>query len=624
MATMFVLRMKDMLRSGNYNYDKFYKELSKDMTADMRTDLLTTVLSFDDASKRKIMVDAINRGIDDEYKLYGLIRAYASDKTGTTTRKYESTLEKYATIKVVGISAPESVCTQLPTELCASRREFLYGVVKRIHSAALTKSSSFIVLTGKLCSGRTYALQHLQRALSEQYELKVRWYEERTSITSKLKGVEPDYKDTVLIIDNLDDELEKPSFDQTVLSILRSGGKVIATASSAGRVKKAFGVYVETRPLPEFTLDDIIMIIQSRPVHGYSIDTTSLHMMIRTIRAYGTDNLLKDVVAVTNELLYPILVHAGRMNCTSELVNQLPFRKEEIIAAANSVLYRRTSRVDYSLDSVIERLSRKVIGQSEIIAEVAPLVAGFASGSYDPDRPAGVMLFFGPSGVGKTELARTIADEYANGVFHKEDMNLYAERHVMAKLTGSPPGYVGYSDVPPLMNFLDSNRRGVLLLDEIEKAHPDVIQMLMELFDNGTIVDNAGNTHSARGFLIIMTSNLATASFKTETVMGFNKPDTTSITCREKVARCNFFKPEVLARIGLIGEFCALNDTDLSAIARSLLNKALHRTLMDDTDDSVKDALLEDIVAHYVPEQGARSMRNYIDVAIVPKLLYQN
>ena len=170
-----------------------------------------------------------------------------------------------------------------------------------------------------------------------------------------------------------------------------------------------------------------------------------------------------------------------------------------------------------------ELLHERVIGQDEAVTEIAKAVRRGRAGLKDPKRPIGSFIFLGPTGVGKTELARALA----NALFGKDDamirldMSEYMEKHAVSRLVGAPPGYVGYDEGGQLTEAVRRNPYSVVLLDEIEKAHPDAFNMLLQVLEDGRLTDSKGRTVDFRNTVIIMTSNLGASTIKTQATMGF-------------------------------------------------------------------------------------------------------
>jgi ATP-dependent Clp protease ATP-binding subunit ClpC len=229
-----------------------------------------------------------------------------------------------------------------------------------------------------------------------------------------------------------------------------------------------------------------------------------------------------------------------------------------------------------------QRLHERVIGQDEAVEVVAEAVRRSRVGLGDPDRPIGSFLFLGPTGVGKTELARALAE----ALFGDEDrmirldMSEFQERHTVSRLVGSPPGYVGYEDAGQLTEAVRRRPYSVVLFDEIEKAHPDVFNSLLQVLDDGRLTDSQGRTVDFRNTVIIMTSNLASELIVgRREPLGFGRGDGGGNAVRDQIMRRlrEAFRPEFLNRIDEIVVFQQLDTTQLEQITDLMLDETRRR-----------------------------------------------
>ncbi|VIZ33617.1 ATP-dependent Clp protease, ATP-binding subunit [Streptococcus pneumoniae] len=259
-----------------------------------------------------------------------------------------------------------------------------------------------------------------------------------------------------------------------------------------------------------------------------------------------------------------------------------------------------------------EDLKSHVIGQDDAVDKIAKAIRRNRVGLGTPNRPIGSFLFVGPTGVGKTELSKQLAIELFGSAdsMIRFDMSEYMEKHSVAKLVGAPPGYVGYDEAGQLTEKVRHNPYSLILLDEVEKAHPDVMHMFLQVLDDGRLTDGQGRTVSFKDAIIIMTSNAGTG--KTEASVGFGaaREGRTNSVLGELG---NFFSPEFMNRFDGIVEFKALSKDNLLQIVELMLadvNKRLSsNNIRLDVTDKVKEKLVD---LGYDPKMGARPLRRTI------------
>ena len=268
-----------------------------------------------------------------------------------------------------------------------------------------------------------------------------------------------------------------------------------------------------------------------------------------------------------------------------------------------------------------EELHRRVVGQDEALTAVSKAIRRGRAGLKDPRRPAGSFVFMGPSGVGKTELARTLA-EFLFGdedALIQVDMSEYMEKHAVSRLVGSPPGYVGYEEGGQLTEAVRRRPYTVVLLDEIEKAHPDVFNILLQILEDGRLTDAQGRTVDFRNAIVIMTSNIGAATISKGQVLGFGEPVSEGgLEYGEMKSRVmnelkKIFRPEFLNRIDEVIVFHKLSKDQIYEIVELMLNRLreqLHdRKLNLELTNEAKELLLE---FGYDPSMGARPLRRAI------------
>jgi ATP-dependent Clp protease ATP-binding subunit ClpC len=310
---------------------------------------------------------------------------------------------------------------------------------------------------------------------------------------------------------------------------------------------------------------------------------------------------------------------------SSESTEEQPQVGEEEIADIVSMwtgipVFKLTEAESARLVRMEEELHKRVIGQEEAIVAVAKSIRRARAGIKDPKRPTGSFIFLGPSGVGKTELARTLA-EFLFGdedAMIQVDMSEYMEKHSVSRLVGSPPGYIGYDEGGQLTEAVRRKPYSVLLLDEIEKAHPDVFNILLQILEEGKLTDAQGRRVDFRNAIVIMTSNLGAAQISKNTGFGFTVGDESGLSYDEMKGRVmgelkKVFRPELLNRIDEIIVFHKLSKEEIMSIVDLQLRRlreqmATHDVSIELTEDA-KELLVD---KGYDPAMGARPLRRAI------------
>ncbi len=264
-----------------------------------------------------------------------------------------------------------------------------------------------------------------------------------------------------------------------------------------------------------------------------------------------------------------------------------------------------------------QELHRRVIGQDEALTVIANTIRVHRTGIGDPNKPIGTFLFLGPTGVGKTEVAKTLADYLFNDE-HKMiriDMSEYMEKHAVSRLIGAPPGYVGYEEGGQLTEQVRQHPYSVLLFDEVEKAHPDVFNLFLQIFDEGRLTDSQGRTVSFKNCIIIMTSNIGSPIIL----------EAGSVTpkVRQEIEKLlhTYFRPEFLNRIDETVYFNALQQKDILQIVNLQINSVKKRLQEKGMVIDVSDAALNMLAElGYVKEFGARPMKRAVQQHLVNPL----
>ncbi|HEU4975454.1 MAG TPA: ATP-dependent Clp protease ATP-binding subunit, partial [Baekduia sp.] len=284
-------------------------------------------------------------------------------------------------------------------------------------------------------------------------------------------------------------------------------------------------------------------------------------------------------------------------------------------------VFKLTEAETQKLMRMEEELHKRVIGQHQAVEVISKAIRRSRAGLKDPKRPTGSFVFLGPSGVGKTELARTLA-EFLFGdedSMIRIDMSEYMEKHAVSRLVGSPPGYIGYDEGGQLTEAVRRKPYCVLLLDEIEKAHPDVFNILLQILEDGRLTDSQGRTVDFRHAIVIMTSNIGASEIARNTPLGFSvSDDETGMTYDDMKLRVmgelkKVFRPEFLNRIDDVIVFHKLQKDEIKTIVELLLRRIreslAERELQLELSEEAKDLLVD---KGWDPAMGARPLRRAI------------
>ena len=262
-------------------------------------------------------------------------------------------------------------------------------------------------------------------------------------------------------------------------------------------------------------------------------------------------------------------------------------------------------------------LGKRVVGQDEAVREVSDAVRRARAGISDPDRPTGSFMFLGPTGVGKTELAKALAEYLFDDerAMVRIDMSEYSEKHSVARLVGAPPGYVGYEEGGQLTEAVRRRPYSVLLLDEVEKAHPEVFDILLQVLDDGRLTDGQGRTVDFRNVILILTSNLGSSFLVDLTVPYEERKEQVLALVRQQ------FRPEFLNRLDGVVTFEPLDREQLTHVAdiqlAHLQKRLTDRRIALSVTDAAKAWLVD---RGFDPIYGARPLRRLVQVAVGDKL----
>jgi len=390
--------------------------------------------------------------------------------------------------------------------------------------------------------------------------------------------------------------------------------------------------YVSDRFLPDKAIDLIDQAgARLRLRLGKQVDTSALMQQLADLEAdknaavsgehYEEASRIRDEITAVQEKLARASAAGASTRQESAVVDEAQIAG--VVSRATGIPVARVGEADRERLAKLEsELHERVIGQDDAVTSVAKAVRRNRTGMGDEHRPVGSFLFLGPTGVGKTELAKALA----SSLFGSErsmirfDMSEFGERHTAARLIGAPPGYVGYDEAGQLTERVRRNPYSVLLFDEIEKAHPDIFNLLLQVLDDGRLTDGQGRTVDFRNTVVIMTSNLGSEFLASKSgALGFVAPgadgfgDEKALRDRVMGKLRENMRPEFLNRIDEIVLFRKLDREQLRDIVRLLLHATQARLAQREITMTVTDAAVQWIADHgYEPEFGARPLRRLI------------
>ncbi|MBB4932007.1 ATP-dependent Clp protease ATP-binding subunit ClpC [Lipingzhangella halophila] len=423
---------------------------------------------------------------------------------------------------------------------------------------------------------------------------------------------EPNVEDTIEILQGLRDRYEAHH------QVRFSDESLKAAAELSDR-------YISDRFLPDKAIDLVdqagarVRLRTKTP----SVDLQELEQRLRELENrkeqavrnedYEQASEVRDEINRTRES-----IGQARSEGTSEVPEVQIVDIAEVVSRLTGIpVAQLTQEERERLTHLEERLHQRVVGQDEAVSAVSEAIRRSRAGLAPPDQPIGSFLFLGPTGVGKTELARALAEALFGSQERmvRFDMSEFQERHTASRLVGAPPGYVGYEEAGQLTEAVRRQPYSVLLLDEIEKAHADVFNLLLQLLDDGRLTDGQGRTVDFRNVVVIMTSNLGSEFTIGGGPIGFTGTQDGDSATRDRIMRRlgEEVRPEFINRIDEIIVFTRLSSEELSQITRMLLDDTERRLRAQDitisfTDDAVR-WLAE---AGHQPEYGARPLARTI------------
>ncbi|GFP32723.1 ATP-dependent Clp protease ATP-binding subunit ClpC, partial [Candidatus Hakubella thermalkaliphila] len=431
--------------------------------------------------------------------------------------------------------------------------------------------------------------------------------------------------------------VEQPTVEETIeiLKGLRdryeAHHRIVITDEALVAAARLSARYISDRYLPDKAIDLVDEAASRVRIHylGAPPDLREIESQIRTVRQEKEaaieaqefekaarlrdreKKLLEEKRRIESEWSEPKEITAARVT---------EVEIAEILSSWTGIPgYRLTEEETAKLLRMEEELHKRVIGQDEAVKAVSRAIRRSRSGLKDPKRPTGSFIFLGPSGVGKTELARTLA-EFLFGdedALIQLDMSEYMEKHTVSRLVGSPPGYVGFEEGGQLTEMVRRRPYSVVLFDEIEKAHPDVFNILLQILEDGHLTDAQGRRVDFKNAVIIMTSNLGARDIQKSTPLGFKKSgeSVTFDDIKDKVLSevKRTFRPEFLNRIDDIIVFHGLSEEDIRRIVDLMmgrLREALaEKNIEIELSEEVKQLLLRE---GFDPTMGARPLRRAI------------
>ncbi|NNC10354.1 ATP-dependent Clp protease ATP-binding subunit [Planctomonas sp. JC2975] len=389
--------------------------------------------------------------------------------------------------------------------------------------------------------------------------------------------------------------------------------------------------YVSDRYLPDKAIDLIDQAgARLRLRLGKLVDASALMQQLADLEAeknaavsaehYEEASRLRDEIEVVQGKLAEASA-SGARSAQDAVIDEPEIAA--VISRATGIPVARIGEADRERLAKLEgELHERVIGQDDAVASVAKSVRRSRTGMGDENRPVGSFLFLGPTGVGKTELAKALASSLfgSDRAMIRFDMSEFGERHTSARLIGAPPGYVGYDEAGQLTERVRRNPYSVLLFDEIEKAHPDIFNLLLQVLDDGRLTDGQGRTVDFRNTVVIMTSNIGSEFLASKSgALGFVAPgadgfgDEKALRDRVMGKLRENMRPEFINRIDEIVLFRKLDRDQLRDIVRLLLHATEARLAQREITLTVTDAAVEWIADNgYEPEFGARPLRRVI------------
>ncbi|MCC8437748.1 ATP-dependent Clp protease ATP-binding subunit [Brevibacillus sp. M2.1A] len=373
--------------------------------------------------------------------------------------------------------------------------------------------------------------------------------------------------------------------------------------------------YIQDRFLPDKAIDLMDEVGSRLNLRSSAVDTTELHERLAQInqeKKEATEQEAYERAARLRDEEAGILEKLDQIEGTEQRVQVDVTDIQALIEQKTGIpVTKLQSDEQMKMKNLASHLEAKVIGQSEAVTQVAKAIRRSRAGLKPKNRPIASFLFVGPTGVGKTELSKALAEELfgTRDSMIRLDMSEYMEKHSVSKLIGSPPGYVGHEEAGQLTERVRRNPYSIILLDEIEKAHPDVMHMFLQILEDGRLTDSQGRTVNFKETVIIATSNAGVSERKISVGFGAQAPEPATVL--DSLGA--YFKPEFLNRFDSIISFAHLEKQDLVKIVDLLLQDVKGNLSEQGMEISVTDAAKEKLAElGYNPSFGARPLRRVI------------
>ena len=411
--------------------------------------------------------------------------------------------------------------------------------------------------------------------------------------------------------------LLKPYFENSEIQFI--GSTTFADYKRSLANSPSITRYFQQIDIPEPSVDEAINILRGlksrfERFHGVTYTDDAIEYAVKASARYINNRALPDkaIDLIDEAGAYLELYPNEQMTITKNSISQVLAKvcKVEHLADSNAD--------DEHLDTLYERINTKIYGQDEALKSVVEAVQMSRAGLLEENKPVASLLFVGPTGVGKTEVARVLAHEMGMNLV-RFDMSEYAEKHTVAKLIGSPAGYVGYDDGGLLTDAIRRTPNCVLLLDEIEKAHPDIYNILLQVMDYASLTDNHGNKADFRHVILIMTSN-AGAQHAGKPAVGFNSTVRRGDVMAKAVK--STFKPEFINRLSSVVVFNDLSRHMAELILEKRIKELSERLKPNKITLSISSQCREWLLDKgFTPEYGARELDRVISHSLKSKLM---